>query len=204
MLRIVIAEPDDALSRVLADALAEAEQFQVAGMAPDGESALDVVRRTRPDVVLVDADIVMPPEDGVTLVSAILDALPEALVIVLVAETGSEVARAALEAGAMGVLAKNGSAQVLTDAWSTLLAPRHEDAPESSWGGPIGWPRGLPADEDAVVPSEAQIDQRGAQGAYQPRTSPSSSTPDHEYQTYRDPQSPDREHRAVDAGRGVR
>ncbi len=121
MLRIVIAEPDEALSQWLADAIAPAQGFEVVGTALDGETAIDVVRRTRPDVVLVDADIVMPPQGGLTLVAAVVDAIPEALVVVLAADAREETAQAALAAGATGVLAKDGSAQIPADLnWPDL------------------------------------------------------------------------------------
>lgn len=121
MLRIVIAEPDEALSQWLADAIAPANGFEVVGTALDGESALAVVRRTHPDVVVVDVDIVMPPQGGLTLVEAITDAIPGTLIVVLAAEALEETAQAALAAGATGVLAKDGSAQIPTDlSWSDL------------------------------------------------------------------------------------
>jgi len=119
MLRIVIAEPDEALSRWLADAIAPAQGFEVVGTALDGESALDVVRRTHPDVVLVDVDIVMPPRGGLTLVAAIKETMPVVVVVVLAAEALEETAKAALAAGATGVLAKDGSAQIPEDlSWA--------------------------------------------------------------------------------------
>ncbi len=115
MLRIVIAEPDEALSRWLAAAISPAQGFEVVGTALDGESALDVVRRTHPDVVLVDADIEMSPEAGSTLVAAIREAVPEILVVVLAPEARDETALGALAAGATGVLATDGSAQMTAD-----------------------------------------------------------------------------------------
>jgi CheY-like chemotaxis protein len=119
MFRIVIAEPDAALSLWLAAAIAPAQGFEVVGTAHDGESALDVVRRTRPDVVLVDVDIVMPPEGGLTLVAAIREAVPETLVVVLAEEAREETALAALAAGATSVLPKDGSAPIPADlGWS--------------------------------------------------------------------------------------
>jgi CheY-like chemotaxis protein len=121
MLRIVIAEQDEALSRWLADAIAPAQGFEVVGTALDGESAIDVVRRTRPDVVLVDADIVMPRQGGLSLVAAIKDTMPETMVVVLAADALDETAEAALAAGATGVLAKDGSAQIPADlGWPDL------------------------------------------------------------------------------------
>jgi len=110
MLRIVIAGPNEALSGWLAAAIAPAEGFEVVGTAADGAGALDLLLRTRPDVAVVDADIVLPPEDGLTLVAAIREAIPETLVVFLAADVQDSTAHAALAAGATSVLAKDGSA----------------------------------------------------------------------------------------------
>ena len=119
MLRIVIAAADTGLGHLLATALAPAQVLEVVGTALDGESALDVVRRTQPDVVLLDGDMAMPSRDGLALVAAIKEAVPETLVVVLAAEVRGETAHAALAAGAMCVLAKDGSAQLPADlGWS--------------------------------------------------------------------------------------
>jgi DNA-binding NarL/FixJ family response regulator len=131
MLRIVIAEPDEALSRWLADAIAPTQGFEVVGTALDGESAIDVVRRTRPDVVLVDADIVMPPLGGLTLLVAIKETIPETMVVVLAGDALEETAEAALAAGAAGVLAKDGSVQIPADlGWPDLAKKPGPSAPQ--------------------------------------------------------------------------
>jgi two-component system response regulator DesR len=121
VLRIVIAEPDAALTAWLADAIAPAQGFEVVGTALDGVTALDAVRRTEPDVVLVDAEIEMPPDGGLTLVAAVVEALPETLVVVLAGTDLEATAEAALAAGAVGLLAKDGSVQIPEDlGWPDL------------------------------------------------------------------------------------
>jgi YesN/AraC family two-component response regulator len=133
MLRIVIAEPDEALSRWLTDAIAPAQGFEVVGTALDGESAKEVVRRTRPDVVLVDADIVMPPLGGLSLVVAIKDTIPETMIVVLAGEALQETAEAALAAGATGVLAKDGSVQIPADlGWPDFAKKPGPGAPQKT------------------------------------------------------------------------
>src|SRR4051794_15532134 len=118
MLRIVIAAPDEALIPLLADVIGPAQGLEVVGTALDGQSALEVVHRTHPDVVVVDVDIVMPPHGGLTLVAAITAASPGTVVLVLASDDLEETVRAALAAGAAGVLAKDGSAQFPPDLWS--------------------------------------------------------------------------------------
>lgn len=117
MLRIVIAAPDEALNVALADVISPAEGLEVVGTAPDGETAMEVVRETRPDVVVVDLEIAMPPRGGLSLVAAITDELPGTVVLVLAAEPLARTAPAALAAGATAVLAKDGSSQIPADLW---------------------------------------------------------------------------------------
>jgi DNA-binding NarL/FixJ family response regulator len=58
----VLIVDDHPSFRTTAHALLEAEGFDVVGEAEDGESALEAVRRLRPDVVLL--DVQLPGIDG--------------------------------------------------------------------------------------------------------------------------------------------
>src|SRR3954447_25222239 len=62
MPRSVLIVDDHAPFRAQARALLEAEGFTVAGEAPDGAAAIESVRRSRPDVVLL--DVQLPGPDG--------------------------------------------------------------------------------------------------------------------------------------------
>ena len=67
--RVVLAD-DQALIREGFRAILErADDFQVVGEAQDGVDVLAVVRRTRPDVVLM--DIRMPRRDGIAATAEI-------------------------------------------------------------------------------------------------------------------------------------
>ena len=137
MFRIVIAEPDDALSVWLADAFAPEQGFEIVGRAQDSRSALEMTRRAHPNVVLVDVDIVMPPHNGLTLVAAIRDAMPETLVLVLAGEMVRETAHAAFAAGAAGVFAKDGSAQILHPGLAASYPGGGWDEPSTSAEKPL-------------------------------------------------------------------
>src|SRR5262245_15823578 len=69
MFRMVIADHDDVARRRLANAFADEDGLDVVAAVPDGSEALELVRSTRPDVVLVDVDV--PPLGGLALVSAV-------------------------------------------------------------------------------------------------------------------------------------
>jgi DNA-binding NarL/FixJ family response regulator len=71
---------DHASFRSFARMLLTAEGFEVAGEAPDGESAIEAVERLRPDVVLL--DVQLPGIDGFEVAQR-LSALPNAPRVVL-------------------------------------------------------------------------------------------------------------------------
>ena len=107
MIRVVLAD-DQALVRAGFRALLDAEEdVQVAGEAVDGADAVGVVRREKPDVVLM--DIRMPEVDGLEATRRIvaLDQAGGVRVLVLTTFDLDEYVYAALRAGASGFLLKD-------------------------------------------------------------------------------------------------
>ncbi|WP_046470861.1 response regulator [Allosalinactinospora lopnorensis] len=97
---------DEALVRAGLGALIEAEaDMRIAGEADDGSGVLDLVRRTRPDIVLV--DVRMPGMDGIQAATALIGALdrPPKTIVVTTFENDDYV-YGALRAGASGFLLK--------------------------------------------------------------------------------------------------
>ena len=107
MIRVLLAD-DQALIRagfrVLIDA---ADDLQVVGEAVDGEQAVDLARRERADVVLM--DIRMPGVDGLEATRRISadDDLAGVKVIILTTFESDEYVYQALRAGASGFLVKD-------------------------------------------------------------------------------------------------
>jgi len=105
--RVVLAD-DQALVRAGFRALLErAEDVEVVGEAPDGVAAVEVVARTRPDVVLM--DVRMPGRDGIEATRLIVadPALSGTRVIVLTTFELDTYVFDALRAGASGFLLKD-------------------------------------------------------------------------------------------------
>ncbi|HEV8653584.1 MAG TPA: response regulator transcription factor [Actinomycetes bacterium] len=107
MIRVVIAD-DQALLRLALRVLLETEDdITLVGEADDGRAAVELVRRTRPDVVLL--DVRMPGTDGLHALRAIVAApeLAATRVIVLTTFELDEYVFEALRDGASGFLLKN-------------------------------------------------------------------------------------------------
>ena len=103
--RVVLVD-DETLVRVgLRLILGADPAIEVGGEAGDGLEALDVVRATSPDVVLM--DIRMPRLDGLAATVRLLAAQPDARVVVLTTFDTDEMVLGALRLGAAGFLLKD-------------------------------------------------------------------------------------------------
>ena len=107
MIRVAVAD-DQALARLGLRVLLEAEDdIALVGEAADGRAALELVKRTRPDVVLM--DIRMPVMDGIEALRAIAadPDLAGTRVVVITTFELDEYVFEALRAGASGFLIKD-------------------------------------------------------------------------------------------------
>ena len=88
--------------------------LSVVGEAADGTQAVDLVRRLRPRVVLM--DLVLPQRDGVDAIRQLRSAVPLARVLVLTSFVDDARVFAALQAGAAGYLLKDVQPEALAEA----------------------------------------------------------------------------------------
>ncbi|HEY3482799.1 MAG TPA: response regulator transcription factor [Streptomyces sp.] len=118
--RVVVAD-DQALVRTGFRMILESEGIEVVAEATTGEEAVEAVRRTRPDVVLM--DIRMPDLDGLEATRRIAAAGPDGpRVIILTTFDLDRYVYAALSAGASGFLLKDVSPEHLANAVRTVRA----------------------------------------------------------------------------------
>jgi DNA-binding NarL/FixJ family response regulator len=128
----VVLADDQALVRAGFRALLDAQaDIEVLGEAEDGEEAIALARRHRPDVVLM--DVRMPRTDGLRATARLTQdpALSGTRVIVLTTFELDEYVFGALRAGAAGFMLKDVEPAELVDAvrvvagGEALLMPRH-------------------------------------------------------------------------------
>ena len=81
MIRVLLVDDHAVVRHGLKQLLATDAEIEVVGMAADGEEAVDLVRRHRPDVVLM--DLAMPGLDGIGATRSIVGEHPDVRVVVL-------------------------------------------------------------------------------------------------------------------------
>jgi len=107
-IRVVVVDDSASARELLVALLHSAEGIQVVGVAKDGEEAIRLVQRLRPDVITM--DIVMPKMDGLEATSHIMREVPTPIVVVTSSLLRADVDLTfeALKAGALTVLRKPG------------------------------------------------------------------------------------------------
>ena len=129
-LRVLLAD-DHALVRAGIRALVEKiDGVEVVGQAGDGREALRLIRKHRPNIVLL--DITMPELNGFEVLDQTVRECPEVSVIVLSVHEAEEYAMRALNLGAMGYLPKSAASAELEQAIRTVAGKGKYLSPELS------------------------------------------------------------------------
>lgn len=149
--RVVIIDDTEDLRELLRFALGRAG-MDVVGEAGDGAAGIEMVRRHRPDVVLL--DLSMPVMDGMTALPKIRALVPEARIIVFSGFGASQLTERALANGADDYLQKGTSLAKILDRIKEVLArPRREpDAAVTTLTGAVVAGTEGPADALTLAP----------------------------------------------------
>jgi two-component system nitrate/nitrite response regulator NarL len=119
MARVLLADSQPLFNEALEALLSRDDAHQVIGRCSTAEDAFTHVSSLRPDLVLVDAALGL--EGSPTLVARMLEACPQARVIVLGDDRDADLLLAAIRAGAAGVVGKTyGASTVLRVAGAVL------------------------------------------------------------------------------------
>lgn len=106
MNRVLIADDHQLLRQALRRALEDAG-FEVVGEAADGEEAARLAAQLLPEIVVM--DVTMPVLDGVAATREVVDAVPDARVVMLTMHGESSLIAECLDAGACAFLTKDTS-----------------------------------------------------------------------------------------------
>jgi NarL family two-component system response regulator LiaR len=122
LIRVMIVDDHGMVRRGLATYLKNEDDLELVGEARDGQEALKVCEKVRPDVVLM--DLIMPELGGVAATHLIRKRWPDVQVIALTSFKDKDLVRNALEAGAISYLLKNVSGDDLAGAIRAAHAGR--------------------------------------------------------------------------------
>ncbi len=113
-LRVLIADDHGVLRAGLRALLKTEEDLQVVDEAADGDTALRLASRLRPDIVLL--DLSMPGPGGIEVTRKLKEMLPATRVLILTVHEDETLLREALNAGASGYIIKRAVESELINA----------------------------------------------------------------------------------------
>jgi DNA-binding NarL/FixJ family response regulator len=108
MIRVLVADDHGVLRDGLGRVIAAQPDMELVGAAANGAEAVEMCRSVGPDVVLMDLE--MPVLDGIEATRAIAAQMPATAVLVLTSFSDRHRIMGALDAGAVGYLLKDASA----------------------------------------------------------------------------------------------
>ena len=160
--RLVLADDHRMLRDGLRLSMEEAG-FEVVGEAGDGEQAVRLVERLRPDVVLM--DVSMPLLDGIEATRLVHQRVPESQVVILTMHGETHVMSQAIQAGAVGYLVKDCSTEEVVAAVRMASSGEGALSPElaTSMLAEVQRAGGAQA-EPAISPREEEVLQLVADG----------------------------------------
>jgi DNA-binding NarL/FixJ family response regulator len=110
--RLMIADDDPVVQSLLDVSLSH--EFDVVGLAADGEQAVALAQESQPDAALVDVE--MPAGGGLRAVRGIHDVAPDTAIVVLSVDESDARVRELIQAGATAYLRKGLAPRVLSAA----------------------------------------------------------------------------------------
>jgi two-component system NarL family response regulator len=119
-IKILIVDDHHIVRQGLVALLKTVPGFHVQAEAADGEQAVELFKKHRPDVTLM--DLRLPKINGVDAITKIREISPVARIVVLTTFDGDEDIYRALQAGAKGYLLKGMDLNELSDAIRTVHA----------------------------------------------------------------------------------
>ncbi|HET9913889.1 MAG TPA: response regulator transcription factor [Anaerolineales bacterium] len=129
-IRVMLVDDHTMVRRGLATFLKVFDDLQLVGEAASAEVAIQFCAEVLPDVILM--DMVMPDMDGAAATRLIRQQFPQIQVIALTSFKEGDLVKNALEAGAIGYLLKDVSADELAQAIRAAHAGRATLSPEAA------------------------------------------------------------------------
>ena len=122
--RVLVVDDHPVVVKGIREVLSHSGDFDVVGVAADGEEAIRMAQELSPDVVVM--DVIMPVKNGIEACRDITELLPETRVLMLTASNSSEAVVDSVAAGATGYLVKDSGADRLVDTLRDVVEGRFQ------------------------------------------------------------------------------
>jgi len=113
-IRVLVVDDESVVREGVVAILSLQPDLEVVGDARDGIQAVQMARKTKPDVILL--DMVMPNQDGLATIPILKDLLPNTCILVLTSFAESDRVYQAIKSGALGYLLKDATRAQLLQA----------------------------------------------------------------------------------------
>ena len=117
---VLLADDHEVVREGLRLALLRSPHIRVVGEAADGETAVSLAERRRPDVIVM--DLRMPGMDGIEATEEIMRRVPDAKVLIFTAYSERALLQRGLESGARGYILKEAPHETLLRAIEKVAA----------------------------------------------------------------------------------
>lgn len=104
-IKVLVVEDQSVVREGVVAILSFQDDMEVVGEAVDGVAAVELARKTKPDVILL--DMVMPRQDGLTTIPLLKEFVPDARILVLTSFDESNRVYQAIKSGALGYMLKD-------------------------------------------------------------------------------------------------
>jgi DNA-binding NarL/FixJ family response regulator len=121
-IRVLIADDHPVVRKGLRFSIEEDPGLTVVGEAPDGETALAMIKKLKPDVAILDID--MPKMDGLAVGRELAKQKLKTEIIFLTFHSDEDLFRAAVEIGSKGYILKDSASQEIVAGVRAVAAGR--------------------------------------------------------------------------------
>jgi two-component system, NarL family, response regulator NreC len=122
--KVVLIDDHPIVRQGLRNLLQTEPSFQVIAEADDGITGLELLKRVRPDVLIV--DLMMPGLNGLDLIKQVLKHLPRLRIVVLSMQSADSYVVEALNSGAAGyVLKETGPSEIIHAVKAVVAGDRY-------------------------------------------------------------------------------
>jgi len=129
-IQVMLVDDHNVVRSGLATFLRAYDDLELVGEAKNGLEALNLCRKKKPDVILM--DLMMPEMDGIAATRAILADYPDIKIIAMTSFEEEELVQGVLAAGAISYLLKNVSSDELAAAIRAAFLGRSTLSPEAA------------------------------------------------------------------------